>query len=245
MYPIWIQVPLWGSGRRCFAILPCISLCVCGTDYVPHHFLNPCRAHDNCLASSTPGVYDVPLVGEHPAPRWERTKALDALSLLESVKAVVNALAAGRIAPFRSAQDAPTGVTKHRDKWKAQGFINGKKTYLGVYDTPEEAAEAYRNASGGTEATGTGAIRYAPSFAPAKFGSVVDSSKGSEHTYDVVDISKFLGRTMKNGTSVGADPNVRAALDALYLLEVKAITTLAPKTPCVVCFQPQDATLSP
>jgi len=35
------------------------------------------------------------------------------------------------------------GVSKRGKRWKAQIRINGKQTYLGTYDTPEEAGAAY------------------------------------------------------------------------------------------------------
>ena len=38
-----------------------------------------------------------------------------------------------------------TGVSKFRNKWRAYRDLNGKRTYLGMYDTPQEAAQA-RNA---------------------------------------------------------------------------------------------------
>ena len=103
------------------------------------------------------------------------------LSLLESCKAVVNALAAGRIAPF-----------VHAD-------------------------------STGRENTATAAVRYAPSFAPANTN--VRPLKAGGLPYTVVDVAKFLGRERKHGKGVDADGQTRAAIDALYLLEVKAIST--------------------
>ena len=39
-----------------------------------------------------------------------------------------------------------SGVHKHRNKWKAVISINGKKTYLGVYKTYEEALKARKEA---------------------------------------------------------------------------------------------------
>jgi len=101
------------------------------------------------------------------------------LSLLESVKAVVNALAEGRIAPF--------------DHTDSAGRPNPK---------PEH-------------------YRYAPSFVPAK----VNSLKESGRPYTAVDIAKFLGRERKAGKYVGVPSNIEAAVNALYLLEVKAIKT--------------------
>ena len=36
-----------------------------------------------------------------------------------------------------------TGVTKKRNKWQCQKMINGKRTYLGLFDTPEQARDKY------------------------------------------------------------------------------------------------------
>ena len=38
------------------------------------------------------------------------------------------------------------GVHRHRDKWKATISINGKRTYLGVYNTYEEALKVRKEA---------------------------------------------------------------------------------------------------
>jgi hypothetical protein len=152
------------------------------------------------------------------------------LSLLESVKAVVNALAAGRIAPFYRVEDGITtqvkGVTKKGDKWQTEITLYGEKKYLGVFPTEKEAGQAYKDAAKGHVLLPSGpaeGIRYAPSFAPRN-GTSTEPSLGKQ-PYTVPNISTFLGRAVKKGDTVGADKNTRAALDALYLLEVKAITT--------------------
>ena len=36
-----------------------------------------------------------------------------------------------------------TGVTKQRNKWQCQKMIKGKRTYLGLFDTPEQAMDKY------------------------------------------------------------------------------------------------------
>ncbi len=38
------------------------------------------------------------------------------------------------------------GIFEHRGKYKAKKTIDGKYLYLGVFDTAEEAHEAYKNA---------------------------------------------------------------------------------------------------
>lgn len=35
------------------------------------------------------------------------------------------------------------GVLRHRNKWLAQIYVNGKRIYLGLSDTPEEASQKY------------------------------------------------------------------------------------------------------
>ena len=35
------------------------------------------------------------------------------------------------------------GVTKKGNKWQCQKMINGKRTYLGLFDTPEQARDKY------------------------------------------------------------------------------------------------------
>lgn len=154
------------------------------------------------------------------------------LSLLESVKAVVSALAAGRIAPFYRVEDGTLppeghperykGTYRDKNKWKAQMSLgkNESKT-LGYFESRDEAAQAYRVAVKGTITAFTDEFRYSPSFAPCKAVGLSELQAG-QAPYTAADIAKFLGRAMKNGQS---DSNTRAALDALYLLEVKAITT--------------------
>ena len=42
------------------------------------------------------------------------------------------------VIPFR-------GVTKHRNKFQACIYIDGKRKHIGIFDTPEEAGEAFNN----------------------------------------------------------------------------------------------------
>lgn len=39
------------------------------------------------------------------------------------------------------------GVTPRRGRWIAQGIVNGKQAYLGMFDTEESAAAAYQSAT--------------------------------------------------------------------------------------------------
>jgi hypothetical protein len=105
------------------------------------------------------------------------------LSLLESVKAVVNALAAGRIAPFRQGKEAGTNLDD---------------------------------------------LRYAPSFVPVK-ADIEARSKEVQAAYNAFDIGKYLGQTWNAKDIQRPVRKIYAALDALYLLEVKAITTASIK----------------
>lgn len=41
--------------------------------------------------------------------------------------------------------DLPVGVTHHRKKYDVRCCVDGKREYLGYYDTPEEAFQAYKN----------------------------------------------------------------------------------------------------
>ena len=43
-------------------------------------------------------------------------------------------------------RDLPTGVQRHRNRFVANAYINGKRKYLGIYATPEEASAAYQQA---------------------------------------------------------------------------------------------------
>jgi hypothetical protein len=143
------------------------------------------------------------------------------LSLLETCKAVVNALDAGRIAPFyvNVVDDNTKGYSKLRDKWQAQICIEGKKVFLGHFETEEEAANAYKEARI-AHLIRVSEARIAPSFAPHPTdGKVPWDFNLFTKQYTVVDVAKYLGKMY----GVTPDRNVRAALDALYLLEVKAI----------------------
>ena len=108
------------------------------------------------------------------------------LSLLESVKAVINALAAGRIAPF-----------------------------------------AHKDTTGRENVGASATLRYAPSCIPQ--GTSTRPPKEGALPYTVVDIAKYLGLERKQGAGIGPNSKVVAALDALYLLEVKAISTASIK----------------
>jgi len=98
------------------------------------------------------------------------------LSLLESCRAVVNALADGRIPPFQ--RGSRTNVTE---------------------------------------------LRYAPSFCPVSVSPAKPAE--DEKSYSVTDIARYLGKIRTSKGEDSADPKVRAAIDALYLLEVKVIKT--------------------
>jgi hypothetical protein len=144
------------------------------------------------------------------------------LSLLESVKAVVKALAAGRIAPFYRVEDGtvPEGDrfkgTQRLDtgKYKASIRINGVQKHLGVFDTQEEAAKVYRKAVK-EQALVSDYARCAPSFVPKKMQE--SHSENAAFYYTGQDIAAYL--------KCSANGRMYAALDALYLLEVKAIKT--------------------
>lgn len=45
------------------------------------------------------------------------------------------------------AEGLPKGVSRQAGRFKAQIKLNGKKRHIGMYGTPEEAAEAYRKAA--------------------------------------------------------------------------------------------------
>jgi hypothetical protein len=150
------------------------------------------------------------------------------LSLLESVKAVVNALAAGRIAPFYRVEDGTLppegdperykGTTKMPSgKWLAQAFINGGSDSLGTYATREEAARAYRAFIKGKLDLSkvSRGLRVAPSFVPCS-GEMRE--KGNSPIYSAADLARFLGNKER-------DNKIETAISALYLLEVKAIST--------------------
>ena len=197
------------------------------------------------------------------------------LSLLETCKAVVNALAAGRIAPFHSFEKV-SGVTNDRGYWKVQVYLNGVKKHVGQFPTKEEAMQAYKDAPKDFKN-----FREAPSFAPVRSASHSDIKP--DRMYTAKDISVTLGRALlsdiktaletikkydtekehrdtasellkelstdktpvafskaksflttetfvaKEGDPIAlnlaADNHILAALDALYLLEVKAIKT--------------------
>ena len=49
-------------------------------------------------------------------------------------------------ASWANTRELPTGVVKHRGKYMAQAWLNGKHTYLGTFASPDEAALTYQNA---------------------------------------------------------------------------------------------------
>ena len=62
------------------------------------------------------------------------------LSLLESVKAVVKALDAGRIAPFERTENSATGITQNAaGNWRARIGVRGERKDLGTFPTKAEA----------------------------------------------------------------------------------------------------------
>jgi hypothetical protein len=54
---------------------------------------------------------------------------------------------ASRRADYRKGSAGYRGVSKHRRKWVAAIGVHGKKRLLGLFDTPEEASEAYWRAA--------------------------------------------------------------------------------------------------
>lgn len=151
------------------------------------------------------------------------------LSLLESVKAVVKALAEGRIAPFYVPEDGTTEYNPSKTssgKWQAQTRVGGTQKYLGSFETKEEATQAYRKAVMGKVILegNVKELRCAPKFSPLP--EVTEENTATNCLYLAQDIARFLGHT-KERTRGGedSDPKIRTALDALYLLETKVIKT--------------------
>lgn len=172
------------------------------------------------------------------------------LSMLESVKAVVRALAEGRIAPFYAVETGELppvgdperyrGTTKRGSKWEASLTFAGEQVYLGTFDEREKAAQAYRDyIKGKLVLVGIekSDLRLAPMFTPSSGVKVGQTSRDSMFSqssgkkvdsesryYTATDIAKFLGRVCERSSGYyRPDPKVTTALDALYLMEVKAI----------------------
>jgi len=51
-----------------------------------------------------------------------------------------------RVRPTRANRHGLIGVTKNHDRFMAQIKIDGRRVYIGTYDTPEEASAAYLEA---------------------------------------------------------------------------------------------------
>ena len=149
------------------------------------------------------------------------------LSLLESCRAVVNALAEGRIAAFYAVEDGTRPYSPPRTasgKWMAQPNVGGTQKYLGSFETRAEAVLAYQNEiKGRVIIEGALELRCAPSFSPVSLVSD-EMLRTPQILYTAKNIAKFLGKINIRATGrEDAARNVRTALDALYLLEVKAI----------------------
>jgi hypothetical protein len=143
------------------------------------------------------------------------------LSLLESVKAVVKALAEGRIPPFYKVEDGTLPPEGHPDrykgtkpsgkKWIAQYSPTSGTEHLGTFETKEAAAKAYRIRVKGLvvlQGTGSEVVRYAPGFIPKNTCST-DKSLAEQGRYIALDIAKFLGRAQVNVSLTEALENVK------------------------------------
>lgn len=72
---------------------------------------------------------------------WDHNKENNAIGNLRDAGYNINSQ--NMIAPQRRNSSGYLGVSPHRKKWAAKLVANGKKTWLGVFDTPELAHAAY------------------------------------------------------------------------------------------------------
>jgi hypothetical protein len=87
------------------------------------------------------------MYGEHPKQQIDhinRNKMDNRISNLRDVNRSRNR--ENQAAPYKNNKLGMQGVSMYRSKYKAQIQIKGVVTYLGVYETADEAQQAYKNA---------------------------------------------------------------------------------------------------
>jgi len=83
---------------------------------------------------------------------FDAPQEIDHINCISSDNRIINLRLASHAENGRNKTSSRThspyrGIAKSKNKWKAQISISGKRLYLGLYNTPEEAHKSYIEAS--------------------------------------------------------------------------------------------------
>jgi hypothetical protein len=84
--------------------------------------------------------------GEHPTAEIDHKNGNPSDNRIANLRPCSRAENARNV-PMRRNRSGFKGVFRCRGKWKAQITVNGKKLHIGVFSTPQKAAEAYDEAA--------------------------------------------------------------------------------------------------
>ena len=83
--------------------------------------------------------------GSDPGPYLDHINEDKGDNRIENLMPVTNSQNCAKGRRKHKKSDLPTGVARHRNKYKAQRRVGDKLIYLGLHETPEQAHQAYLN----------------------------------------------------------------------------------------------------